>query len=91
MVLTQLGWRQFAFRRRTATALKAQARSRLAFGACAAGWVGGVRLPGGPLANLLLSLRMVPPKRVRNAVHGVAVLAASAMQWLGSSEGKANF
>jgi len=34
---------------------------------------------------------MAPPKRVRNAVHGLAVLAAFAMQLLGSSEGKASF
>ena len=32
-------------------------------------------------------LRMAPPKRVRGAVHGLAVLAALAMQLLGSSEG----
>lgn len=47
--------------------------------------------PAGQWPICYFRLRMAPPKRVRSAVHGLAVLAALAMQLLGSSEGKASF
>ena len=90
MVLTHLGWRQFAFvaepQRRSKRRQKRDspsARVRRA-GLAESSW------PAGHWPIWYFRLRMVPPKRVRNAVHGLAVLAAFAMQLLGSSEGKAS-